>query len=277
MIRKMLVAGAAAVLPVTGLAGAALVATSGVAGAGAPAVQAITCKVGGNVAFGGGGIKSTGNVNSDATSTAVVTLNSVAGSDAGCQGTATVSNIVQKTTKCKSPVTLGTATFSGIPLTPAQTTLPNCGATSKLTENNSAWGFLGGVQVAGATTSATDGIAVALKKGIAYSDNGVALTLLVNQIPGAGVTAVTPGGACGTGIGFEVNGTVKKATTHTWKLDMCISGDSGTGTTGTFLSDLASEVFSTGGLGAYAGAPFTDGINIATGTVDSASSTLVIN
>jgi hypothetical protein len=171
---------------------------------------------------------------------------------------------------------LGTATFSGIPLTPAQTTLPNCGATSKLTENNSAWGFLGGVQVAGATTSATDGIAVALKKGIAYSDNGVALTLLVNQTPGAGVTAVTPGGACGSGIGFEVNGTVKKTTT-TWKLDMCISGDSGTGTTGTFLSDLASEVFSTGGLGAYAGAPFTDGINIATGTVNSASSTLVIN
>ena len=277
MIRKMLVAGAAAVLPVTGLAGAAIVATSGVAGAGAPTVAAITCKVGGTVEFGGGGIKSTGNVNSDAKSTSIVTLNAVAGSDAGCQNTATVSNIVQKTTKCNAPVTLGTALFSGVPLTPAQTTLPNCGATSKLKENNSAWGFLGGVQVAGVTTSATDGIAVALKKGIAYTDNGVALTLLVNQAAGTGVTAVTPGGACGTGIGFEVNGTVKKATTHTWKLDMCISGDSGTGTTNNFLGDLATEVFSTGGLGTFAGAPFTDGINIATGTVDSASSTLVIS
>jgi hypothetical protein len=272
MIRKMLVAGAAAVLPVTGLAGAALVATSGVAGAGSPVVQAISCNVSGTVAFGGGGIKSTGNVNSDSKTTSVVTLNSATGSDAGCSGSATVSNIIQKTTKCKSVVTLGSASFAGLTLTPGATYLPNCDPASKLKENNSAWGFLGGVSVGGVASSTTDGIATALKKGVAYTDNGVALTLLVNQAPGAGVTAVTPGGACGTGVGFEVNGTVKKAT-NTWKLDLCLSSDTGAGTTGSFLSDLATEVIA----GTTGGTPFQDGVNIATATVDPTASQLTIS
>jgi len=273
MIRKMLVAGAAAVLPVTGLAGAALVATSGVAGAGAPAVQAIHCNVSGTIAFGGGGIKSTGNVNSDSKTTSVVTLNSATGSDAGCSGSATVSNITQSATKCKSVVTLGPVTLLGLTVYPSQTYLPNCDAASKLKENNSAWGFLGGVAVGGVTNSTTDGIATALSKGVPYTDNGVALTLLVNQTPGAGVTQILPGGVCGSGAGFQVNGTVKKATTHTWTLDLCLSGDSGANTTNNFLSDLTAEVLSTAG----ATTPFADGINVATATVNPSGSSLTIN
>lgn len=270
MIRKLLVTASVAILPVTGLAGAALVASSGTAGAGAPVVAPLNCAISGSIDFAGAGIETAGNVNlTDKTNTAVTHLS---GTGTGCQSTQINQNIVQKSTKC-SVTTLGSALVLGFTLTPAATTFPGCepvgGKASKDYQYDSAWGFVGGVLVNGSTSSSTAGIAAALKKGIVYDDSGVALTLLV---PANGVTAVLPGGTCGTGAGFDIAGTIKKSPA-TWALHLCLSGDSGTNTTGTFLSDIATEALHTvAGNWDDSGSP----IAIKTGVIDSSVSTLVV-
>ena len=270
MIRKMLVAGAAAILPVTGLAGAALVASSGVAGAASPVVATGTCSVGGAITFAGGGITAGGNITTDKTNTTSVTLTSA---DGGNCAASTTFNITQKNTKCKVTGLASSVVVSGITLTPDGTTLPGCAAAPKSSQFGSALGFVGGITVGGVPTSTTDGIAKALKKGVAYVDNGVSLLLIPNQTPGAGVVAVLPGGVCGSAAGFQSTGTIKK-TTHTFTLTLCLSGDSGTGTTGSFLVDLASEVFATS---VEFGPNWSLSTAIATGTIDSSTSTLVIS
>ena len=271
MIRKMLVIAASAVIPMTGLVGAVAI-DAGTAGAAALVVAPATCVISGSVAFGGGITASATTTLTNKTSTSITNLT---GAGTNCQATPLVQNIVQKSAKC-STVTLGAVTVEDVPLTPRATTFPGCAPTvvkgvskaSKNYESGSAWGFVGGVLVNGVATSTTGGILTALKKGVPYSDNGVALTLVV-----AAVNADTPGGLCGAEAGFSLSGTVKKATTHTWSLNLCLSDDTGAGTTGAFLSDIASEAIDSSTLGSG----FADGISINTAIVDPLSSTLVIS
>ena len=266
MIRKMLVLAAAVAMPAATIAGISAVAASGVAAAGAPAVHASTCTVSGNVAFATGGTTEGGSQGTAKTSTSTTTLT---GSGAGCFGPVAplVTPITQKTSKCSATTLAVLPPSAGLLAgsVPSFTHFAGCVASPKDTTWGSAWGFLGGVQVNGVYQNTTAGILGALKKGVPYTDNGVALTLLVSS-----VTAIQPGGVCGGEAGFQLAGTVKKAATHTWNLNLCLAGDTGTATTNSFINDLLQEVSDT-----IAGGPL-DGISIATAIVDPASSVLNI-
>jgi len=265
MIRKMLTIAAASVIPMTGFVGAVAVG-AGTAGAGAPLVAAATCAISGTVTF-DGGISANGRIDSSKTSTSTTSLS---GSGTNCQPTVLNQNITQKSAKCKD-VTLVPAVVLGSLLTPAATILPGCGPVagkpSKLYETGTAWGFVGGVDVKGVPASTTDGIKLALKKGVLYSDNGVALTLLVSS-----VTADLPGtgSACGAEAGFTLAGTVKKSATATWDLNLCLLGDTGPGTTGVFLTDIATAAIHT------VTGTWSDGLSISTAIVDPTTATLHI-
>ena len=266
MIRKMLTIAAASVIPMTGFVGAVAVG-AGTAGAAAPVVAAATCAISGAVTF-DGGISANGRIDSSKTSTSTTSLS---GSGTHCQPTVLNQNITQNSAKCKD-VTLVPAYVLGSLLTPAATILPGCGPDakgkpSKLYETGTAWGFVGGVDVKGVPASTTDGIKLALKKGVPYSDNGVALTLLVGS-----VTADLPGtgSACGAEAGFTLAGTVKKSATATWDLNLCLLGDTGPGTTGVFLTDIATAAIHT-----VTGA-WSDGLSISTALVDPTTATLHI-
>ena len=267
MIRKMLVAGAAAILPVTGLAGAAIVATSGVAGAKAPVVAPLTCAIGGAINFAGapsvaagttfnlGGLTEGGTAGKDAKTTSHVVMTS---SDAGCAdaGNKDVA-ITEKATKC-SVAAWGTGSFAGLSLTPAVSVPPACAAYPKAKYYGTGWGFVD------TTASATDAIVLALKKGVNVIDNGVALTLTVSSI-----ATTAPGGACGSNAGFNTIGVVKKTTTP-WHLQLCLTTDSGPGTGGTFIGDLGTEVLDT------VSGVFNNDLSVQSATIDSDSSSLVI-
>jgi hypothetical protein len=53
---------------------------------------------------------------------------------------------------------------------------------------------------------------------------------------------VNPGGVCGSDVGFYLTGNaqVKGLTVATYTGTVCLSGDTGTGTTGNFFNDLTS-------------------------------------
>ena len=274
MIRKMLVIAAAAVIPMTGLAGAVAI-DAGIANAAALVPAAITCAISGAVTF-GDGITAAATLSANKTSTSATDLT---GTGTGCQTTVLHTNIVQASTKCSS-LKLGDAIVSGNALSAggvaaATHQFPGCtgynSATTKANEKlyaaDSAWGFVGGVQVACkvptscpavdgvapvtadptvtppvvgvtgspaiyagyAASSTTGGILAALKHGVSYTDSGVAITLLVST-----VDSVLPGGDCGAMAGFVLGGTVKKATSHLWTLKLCLDSDSGAGTTNVY-------------------------------------------
>ena len=242
MIRKMLVIAAAVAMPATALAGVSAVAASGNAFAGKPLVVAhITCNISGSIAFGGGGITENGDASADKASTTTVTLS---GTGTGCQAAPLTSFITQKSTKCKGltlvPLPPSAGAFAG--LTPGFTQFPGCVplAAKKYTLSNSAWGFLSGTDSHGVPQNTLAGIAKALHKGVTYYDNNVKILLTVS-----GVNAIQPSGACGSGIGFALNGTVKKSPADTWTINLCLTGDSGSGTSNSFLGDLVNQVVAT--------------------------------
>jgi hypothetical protein len=278
MIRKMLVIAAAAALPATAFAGVTI-ADSGIAGAAAPVVAPATCVISGSVTFGTSGISEGGTIDLNKTSTSVTNLS---GTGTNCQATPLITNITQKSAKCKDttmvalPPSAGALAgllpgFTTTQLPPAApgVTLPGCATLkSKNYQSNSAWGFLSGINVKGLPVSTTAGIQGALKKGVAYVDNGVPLTLSVSS-----VTSIAPPGACGSEAGFQLGGTVKKASTHTWALTLCLGGDTGPGTTNAFLGDLLSQVLATHADTTSA----TNTSQILTATVDPAASVLTIS
>jgi hypothetical protein len=231
MIRKAVVTAAAVTMSVSGMGALATFVGSGVAGAKAPVVTPITCDTTGSVAFASPGISEDGTVSSAAKTTATTTLTS---SDPGCNNNVpVVTNITAKTTKCSVPLPDDNLPILG-ETAPKFSEPPGCTTDPKGKYYDLAWSFAG----SGANT-----ILAALKKGFAFNDSGVALTL----IPTAG-SAVDPSGACGgsTTSGFELSGTVKK-TTATWSLLGCLTTDTG-GTSGVFTTDLEAQVLATAGL-----------------------------
>lgn len=237
MIRKLLVVAAAIAMPVSALTALSAVVGSGVAGARAPTVTAISCTTGGTITFATGGLSVDGNGTSNKTDT---TTAAVTSTGTGCN-TPNPVNITAKATKCKAGVTPQTATVSGIPATapftvpPAPVCVPN--SKNKYPGNELYYGLAWNYATGGSST-----IATALKHGIGYDDSGFPLTLLVTA---AGTTTINPGGACGAhDAGFQVTGGIKKDTTGAvYTLRLCLSTDSGTNVAGTFVSDLANMVF----------------------------------
>ena len=204
MIKKLLMVAAAIAMPATAVAGIAV--TSGVAGAKAPVVLPTTCAVTGSVTFPAPGLSQIGAV--EASSKSTTTASSSA--SGGCTGTNSQTIVSKSTVKCKS-----------------QPTTAPCTSTE---------GYV--YDTDGSFAAGTANLAKAVKKGLAVTDNGVALTLVPTA--GTGVSLVLPGSVCGSNAGFQLTGTVKKAT-DTFTATVCLTTDTGTNTSGTFITDLGSS------------------------------------
>jgi hypothetical protein len=247
MIRKLLVVVAAIAIPVSTLTALGAVVDTGVAGAKTPVITTISCALSGNIAFapapvggtGLGGLSVNGNFGATAKSDTDVSTITAAGT--GCQTTPNVTNITNKTTKCAVPVTPATATIDGIPANAPFTNPPGCVA-AEIPPKNKLKGYYYGLAWDYAT-GASSSLATALRKGIHVTDNGVALTLLVTP---TSVTTVLPGAgnACGpSDAGFQVSGNIKKEATGAgapnYTFLVCLAGDSGPATSGSFVTDVA--------------------------------------
>jgi len=280
MIRKIVMASAIAVMPIAGLA---VVSLPGVATAGGTPPAAATCTLGGSLSFPNGGLSMFGD-NAKSGSSAV----NISSSSADCTGTNSNITIKTKSAKCKAPVTTASFVDSGITVYPASNiyvpqlpsggTLPVCapvgGKPSKNDEADSAWSFAGGVAVNGVQTSTASQLPAELKKGVPIVDNGVTYTLLVTA-----AAQISPSGACGSNVGFQLNGDVKKFTSTTWTANVCLTNDTATGsTTGNFLSDLTNLILATGNTTANGDAPLGAAVSTSiTGATIGTDSTITIS
>jgi hypothetical protein len=196
---------ASAMVMVGGMTAAGVVVASGSAYAGSPVVAPATCAVTGSVNFAAPGLSKIGAVETSNKSTTTATTTA----SGGCTGTNHSIITSKATVKCKT-----------------QPTTAPCTSTVGYVFDNAA-GF----------ASSTATLAKAVKKGLVVVDNGVSLTL-VPTAGGVGVAQIQPGGACGASdAGFYLHGLVKKSTAG-FTATVCLTGDSGPGTTGNFIGDI---------------------------------------
>jgi hypothetical protein len=241
MIRKLLVVAAAVAMPAAALAAVTTIGSAGIAGAAAKTYDNQTCAISGAVTFATPGLSYNGSLTKKTTSTSV---SSATSTGTGCGNkTATTSTL---NSKIVSPsVNCNTAT----PPLPGAC----AGETAKeyhAYDNSSSL-----------ASSGTASIVSSLgPKGIAIYDHGNKVTGLVTT---DGTTAVDPGGACGTNVGFQLQGNTS-VSGLTYDLLLCITGDTGTSTTGSFYNDYiassegdAGIVIATGIFGGSSGLTFT--------------------
>ncbi len=227
MIKRLLLVIAALAMSV-GTAAAVSIAGPSVAGAAAPPPTTISCTVTGAVTFAspglsaGGALTANGSVTTKSTTTATGT---------GCGGTPSSETIASTTTPC--PQTNG---------------VPNSGDPSAC--------------LASKTKDGVVTYAIAQKPNYYDTDNSYASSGLtdletalqakppkatVDSIPVVlaygSASEVGGGGVCGSDVGFDITGNaqIKGATVGTYTDIVCISGDSGSGTTGNFAADLFSS------------------------------------
>jgi len=265
MIRKMLVIAAAVAMPAAGFAAVTAVTGAGIASAKTtpPPLTTGTCAIGGSLAFNTPGITQYGTAVKIKSTSTTVTMTS---SGTGACAASTTSVITQKAVKCKV-ITYVPIVVSGITLDPSSNLLNDCtGTGAKGDLYGSAWAFGGGEDVSGVSSPATAGILTALKKGVAYNDNGTTVTLIPTV-----ATQITPGGVCGSEAGFALSGTIKKQS-DTWALNLCLGSDSGTGTTGSFIGDVSAIL-----LNSSTADPAVNTTVIASAGIDDLTSTLTIS
>ena len=216
MIRKMLVIAAAVAMPAAALAAVTTVGASGVAGA-VKTYDSQTCAVTGSVTFAAPGLSYSGSLGKKST---VKSLSSETATGTGCgagvSGSAGISSkITTAATDCNIP-----------PVPPATNPAICASATTKLH-----------FAYSNASNLATAGVASIVAslgpKGLKLYDNGNKVT---GQVTAPNTTTVVPGGACGSAVGFSVAGNTT-VTGLTYVLTLCLVGDTGTGTSGTFLTD----------------------------------------
>jgi hypothetical protein len=242
MIRKMLVIAAAVAMPAAALAG---IAGGGVASAVAkPPPSVGSCAITGAVTFAAPGITFAGTITNKTSekSASVITPSSFCGTKVIKE------KIPSATTACWStlPTYSKTAPLGGILATsPAAAASCDVGGASASSDSNvvaadvkiavkdqfyfdDAPGF-----VSGGVTS----IQAALSKGVKVTNNGNNGLITVT-----GASAVTGTGGstqCGSGIpGFEIDGTTAYVGAGHAVVDICLSGDTGSGTTNNFTADL---------------------------------------
>ena len=89
-----------------------------------------------------------------------------------------------------------------------------------------------------ATSGLSDLQAALQAKPLKTTVNSIAVPLAYGT-----AAQVLPGGVCGSDVGFHLTGNVLYGTTPvgTYTDDVCLSGDTGTGTSGNFLTDLGSS------------------------------------
>ena len=242
MMRKLLIDAAAVAMPVAALAAVTTAGTAGTAGAATAAkYKTQSCTISGKVTFAKPGLSYDGTLSKSSTSTATSSAKATGkGCGSGTAKSATLtSEIVSPSTNCN--------TASSPP-----------GACSKETATK----FYVYDNSSSLATSGTSSIVSSLgPTGLKVYDNGNPVTAKVTS---SGTTAVDPGGACGSNVGFQLKGKTS-VKTLTYDLLLCITGDTGTDTTGSFYNDYIessegdnSIVIATGIFGGSSALSFTD-------------------
>ena len=228
MIRKLLIAGASVALAASGLVAVTAVASSGVAGA--AATSTITCAETGTVTFTSPGLSFGGALSS---STSVKTTASIAPTGTDCPTAPIGVSIPSATTLC--PETGGVPNGSDPSACLASKTKDNV-TTYSIASKPYYYDTTGSYETSGVANLQAALTAKPLKTTI---DNiGVVLDY-------GTATQITPGGVCGaTDVGFYLTGNVqvKSLTIATYTDTVCLSNDSGAGTTGDFFNDLGSPL-----------------------------------
>jgi hypothetical protein len=220
MIRKMLVAAAAVAMPATFLAAAS---GAGVAGATKAPVQSTTCGLSGSLTFAPGGLTVAGTASKHTTSKSQSHIQPTSGAcGASSDGLSGYASIVSKI-----------VATNGVCATDASPA-PACS-----TAGNGYNYFYGTPSFL--TSHGADNIASSLhaKPVKAYNTgNKVTLNVSATAVADGDVARIAPNGFCGTNLGFKISGTTSVAGL-TYVMHLCLVGDSGTGTSGTFLADAA--------------------------------------
>jgi hypothetical protein len=212
MIRKMLMIAAAIAVPLAATA-AVTVGTATVAGA---TTLPITCKLGsGVVTFGSAGLTQNGTLTTATTGAQTVSATSL---NCGSNGTGTgkTFNITSANTAC-------------------------AGANNPTSSCTGPTGYLVGYALSYATTATVLWQEIPTLKfkinGVTYKDKATSSA------------AIEPGGTCGlSGSGFSVKGHLTAPAVYNnapTKLSMCLDADTGTGTSGSFITDISSEIAGT--------------------------------
>jgi len=216
MIRKMLVIAAAVAMPAAAMAGVTAIGGAGIASAKALTPVAATCTLTGNVTFANPGLSYNGSLTNKSVEDSKTDI--TPGGGGACPTKAIKEKIVTDTTAC--------ATAS-----PA----PACTLATAKTLAKDPFYYDTASSLASAGTA---NIAASLAGGIATTNNG---TKVVLEVTAPNVTSILPGGACGTNIGFSLTGAVDLAaggsTGLNYALDICLTGDTGTGSSGSFFPD----------------------------------------
>jgi len=219
MIRRALLIAAVVVMPAAALSAVTL--GAGVAGAkGGGTPGPMNCATTGSVTFAKPGLSYDGSTTSKSTEESKSNFSSSTG---GLCGSKTIKiTVISNTTPCSQ----------SSPTPPAACSEPK----AKANYYDDTKGF---------TNSSTEqDIYNALAAGISTTDNGTKITL-EQPTSESDVTAVYPGGACGSNnVGFSVsNGPVNDSggPSLSWSSLTCLTTDTGTGTSGEFYPDLLSS------------------------------------
>ncbi len=240
MIRKLLVLAAAVAMPAAAMAGVTAVTGSGIAWAKAGTPEAISCTLSGTVTFAKPGLSYNGSLTNKSVEDTKTDITPAA--SAGCSTKAIKNTIVSTTSPCwvTPPVIVGKTVTPGV---------PEAGAAPECTIAPAKTGIKDPDYYDTASSLASAGvseIAASLSAGIATEDNGNKVVL---EVTSGGTSSVLPGGACGSTVGFQLTGAVDttSATPFTiggsdasYDLIICLSTDTGPGTTGSFFADYLS-------------------------------------
>jgi hypothetical protein len=258
MIRKMLVIAAAVAMPVTAITA---VTTSGVAGAVKPAPVAGSVALSGLVTFAAPGLSAGGAITNKTVESAL-SLITPAG---GIAGTKSIkSKIPTATSPCWStlPVYSKTAPTGGTLASGAPAATCDVGGGAASTDSpvvpadvKTAIKDQNYYDTSGsfASTGTASIVAALNAKPIKVSDNGnnsVVTVLDANNVAG---------GACGTTVGFQIDGTITlTGITHVSVL-VCLTTDTGTNVTGDFTTDIlgSSATIATGTVGGNSAITFS--------------------
>jgi len=228
-------------MPAAAMAGVSAVGGAGVASAKALAPVPEVCGLGGTIDFAKPGLSYAGSLTNKTTEEIKTDTTANAGNPVQCSTKAIKNKLISATDPC--------ATTS--PAAPICTTAP----AKTLAKDPNFYDTAGSFSSAGTST-----ILNSLMGGISTKDNGTAILLLPTA------ASEVAGGACGTSVGFNLTGNVTggNSSTNAFSLLVCLNSDTGTNTSGSFLTDL---------LGAEAGGNQV----ILTAGLDTTTSSLTVN
>jgi hypothetical protein len=219
MMRKLLIIAAAVAMPASALAAVTAVGSSGVAGAAGKTYTSMSCTVTGTVTFAKPGLSYDGS------------LSAASVSKAKSSATATGTACGKKTTTDPS----GTVNTTKDTITTPSTNCNTSSSPPPVCSKETATKFYAYDTASSLASSGVSSIVSSLgPTGIKLVDNYNAVT---GDVTESGTSAIDPGGACGAAnVGFELQGNTN-ITNLTYNLVLCIVGDTGTNTTGSFYTD----------------------------------------